>query len=247
MNKRPRKDALLNVAAWMTTGLMVVSDPETVVGYFVARLAVLATKGLQNAQQSSTQTEIQDRITALEAAETPTRTIRGNALRLLGVNFQKELSELFGQLTCDEAMRSLNINATEHREAAEELELVGLVTIHPSGNAPAGVHATTLTAGAYFAVGPMLLLEIDVLDETYQVLQTIGDLENDRTVTRTTAVAELHTDIPLPRRDLILKGLEASGLIRGSYQGHPDYGSFFSVALTTAGKRVLRGDDPLVG
>ncbi len=241
MNRPPPKTKLLNVAAWMTTGLAVVSDPASPVGYFMAGLANLATKGLGSTQQSM----LESRIAALEAAGTPTRRIRGDALRLLAATFDKELSELFGELMYDEAMQSLEISAVEHQEAAEELELLGLVTVHVSANAPAGVRATTLTTDAYFAIGPMMLSEIDVLNETYRVLQTIASLENDQTVTWSTAVAAAHKDIPLPRLDLTLRGLDAAGLIRGSYPANPDYGSFLDVAVTTAGKRVLRGDDPL--
>lgn len=244
-----KKPGLARIGELVATGVALIAEPVSGSLSLLARLASLAGDQIQATQSHKLLdrvSSIEERAAALEATALPTRRLRGKALRLLIACLECETSALFAGLEFDQAMESLELSADEHREAAEELELLGLVKIDWSGNAPAGVQRTRLQPVGYVAVGSILLPDVSVAEEGLRVLQAIADSESDSVMTLVSNLTDKLKDIPLPRLDLTIRALDELGLISAGGPGHQEYGSFHHVSVTTAGKRVLRGDDPLL-
>jgi hypothetical protein len=86
--------------------------------------------------------------------------------------------------------------------------------------------------------------ELDVEGETARILVRLGQAQStDWYVQASTLLQD--TGVPLPRFDLIMRGLGAYRLVKGEGTANPAWGSDDMYEVTPAGRRVIRGDDAL--
>ncbi|MDB4915627.1 MAG: hypothetical protein JWM95_3271 [Gemmatimonadetes bacterium] len=169
--------------------------------------------------------------------------LRGTSLRLMALVLETELETLWAMLDADDAIARLGIDAAQYGDAARELEHLGLVDAHVDANDETGIARTTLTPTALLRVGPTMFAQLDWADYVARIL---ASLERDTVPDRiflTERLAET-TSVPLPRLELLLRALDALGVVEDHGPGGA-HGSFLSVILTTKGLRVSRGDEGL--
>ena len=169
--------------------------------------------------------------------------VRGNALRLLEYCARREQTRLFDYAEADEAIAALDLAPESYREAAEDLANLGLVVVHPNLGHASGVARTIIRAHVYIAVAQQLFPD-EHIDETLKDLFTfLKMVPKDQYRIRVTDVLR-DVAIPLPRLDLILRGLVDMGYLEGNGPGSDEWGSYLDIELTTQGRRTLRGDEP---
>lgn len=183
----------------------------------------------------------EERIAALEEAHVRVRRVEGDALRVLTSTVRAQLRAVDEFAGCEEVMEEWGLGADEYREAARELEALGLVRVHPGGNSPSGIARTALEPEAFLRLAPALLDDVDVGGEFLGVLGLVADAEEE--LVPANGVLE-ESGVPLPRFDLYVRAAESLDLLEGRSGGAPPYWRHFWLSVTPLGRRVHRGDDP---
>ncbi len=169
--------------------------------------------------------------------------LRGDPLRLLVYCIQREEARLFDYAEADDAMAALDLTPDRYKDAAEELGDLGLVTVHPNGNHPSGIGRTVLRPEIFLAAGQLSLSGPDLRNELEQLFDFLRKVPRDQFRIRVPDLLERKI-MPLPRLDLVLRGLEDMGYVIGHGPGHYDWGSSLDIEITPRGRRMLRGDEP---
>lgn len=211
---------------------------------FVAGTAQLASdqiddERLQKVADRSLSNE--ERIAALEEAHVLVRRVEGDAYRVLTSTVRAQLQGVDNYAGVEEVMDEWDLTADEYREAARELEALGLVRPHPDGNSPSGISRTALKPEAFLRLAPTLLDDVDVGNEFLGVLAAVQDAGGD--LVPANDILE-QSDVPLPRFDLYVRAAEAFELLEGHSGGVQPYWRHFWLSVTPLGRRVLRADDP---
>jgi hypothetical protein len=242
---KPIKPQLMDVAGLLLTGTALVLEPMTGVAAFVARIAVLGSFGLADNQLKQVEQRVSDlhsRVQALEATRLPTRQLRGDPIDLLAFCLQIESQALYNWASCDDAMTALAWDPRRYRHAAEELKELGLVEIDIDQNHHSGIARTRLTPVGFLAAAPILLLTANVEADLVAVLAFIKECDDYRIPT---SLILSRTALQPPVLDLILRALEDLGHINRDGPGDGS-GSAMYQEITPRGRRMLRGDDPLI-
>src|SRR5205814_1411937 len=128
------------------------------------------------------------------------------------------------------------------RDAAEELDALGLLSIDADLQSPIGIVRARLRPTGYLRAGPSVLPS--VIRETYHVLSAAALLtKRDGAAPAETLLAG--TKVPLARFDLTIEALVDLGLFTGSGPGDERWGKYRTVRVTALGRRALRGEDTL--
>ena len=200
-------------------------------------------RGYQQGQRSAARDQSHERdIERLTAASARGDRISSKPLQLIALVFETELATLWETLESDDAIAQLKLTPQEFGEAAEELELLGLVYLDGNANHVTGIQRIRLKPTAVLRLGPTLFPQLDWTDYVRRILMS---LQNDREPERmflTERLLEI-TRIPLPRLELLLVALDALGVVEGHLGAGVARGSFYAVDLTARGRRVLRGDE----
>lgn len=183
----------------------------------------------------------EERIAALEETDVRVRRVEGDAYRVLTSTVRAQLRGVDNYAGVDEVMDEWDLTADEYREAARELEALGLVRAHPGGNSPSGISRTALEPEAFLRLAPALLDDVDVGKEFLRVLELVEEPEDD--LVPANDVLE-ESGVPLPRFDLYVRAGEALELLEGHSGGVSPYWRHFWLSVAPLGGRVLRGDDP---
>jgi len=243
MSNTPSKRVdLKSIIALGLTGGAVVLEPISGVASLVARLAALGAFWVNDRQLravSDRVTSVEDRVTALEQLHIPLRKIDGDALRLFALCLERESTQLFSWVGDQEAMGTLDLSPQQYKEAAEDLRDFGLVTLDMNGNSATGIARTRLVAGSFIAAAPTLLTDVDVNSEIGAVLDQLRTLTPEH-YRLWIPDALKKTGIAPARIDLMLRGLEDLGFIKGQGPGSHEYGNSLTVELTSAGRRLLK-------
>jgi len=178
-------------------------------------------------------------VTALEQLRIPVLKISGDALRLFALCLERESTRLFAWVDDEEAMSTLGLSSQRYKEAVEDLRDFGMVTIDVNGNFETGIARTRLISASFIAAAPSLLTDIDVNAEIGTVLDHLRTLTPEHYRLSIPETMK-NTGIPAPRLDLILRGLEDLGFIKGQGPGGHEYGNSLTVELTSSGRRLLR-------
>jgi hypothetical protein len=169
--------------------------------------------------------------------------LKGNPFRLLKYCIRYENSNAFRFADADHAMMALGLTAVEYKHAAQELAELGVIAIHRNANHASGIGRMSLRPVAFLDAAPLFLSDVDLSGELQCLFAVLRKLaENQQRV----HVPELlqRTGVPVPRLDLILRALADLRYIAGHGPASNDWGSFFDVEITAAGRRMLRGEDP---
>lgn len=181
----------------------------------------------------------------LDAASAGGDRISGPPLALIALAFETELAALWEVLESDDAMAQLKLPSEEYRQAAEELELLGLVRLDGNANHVTGIQRIRLAPTAVLRLGPTLFPQLDWADYVGRILTSLRDDREPERRFLTQRLLEI-TRIPLPRLELVLGALDALGIVEGHGPGGA-HGSFWAVDITARGRRVLRGDEGVFG
>lgn len=236
-----------SVASLVLTGGAVILDVATTGGALtlVSGLAALAVNRLDAEEMRSLldrTASIEERTRALEASRARVRRITGDRVKVLAATLEAQANELFGLADADAVMGEWSLSPDQYRKAAEELKALGIVRVHPGGNHPSGISRTALEPEAFLRVAPAMLEDVSVADEFLRVLRTVYEAE-DEMVPANDVLEE--SGVPPPRFDLYVQAGEALDLLKGSSDGVRPYPRYFWLAVTSLGRRVVRGEDPV--
>jgi hypothetical protein len=238
---RPQARNLLSLGL---TGVALILEPTFGVRAILARVAALGADRLSSSEFDALWTEsasLSERIAALEAAEVPTIRLQGPALQVLISTLETEAASVFEYADANDVIEHWGLSAQEYAEGAQELEQLGLVTIHPNGNHASGIGRTILEPSVILSVAPTFLEGVDVSREIEDILSILDSGPEGR---RQSKEIQSATNIPLARFDLYLRALDALDCITRSGPGSDEYGSSMFVDIKPAGRRIVRGDDP---
>lgn len=168
-----------SVASLVLAGGTVILDVAGTGGLltFVSALGALAANRLDAEEMRSLldrTASIEERLRALQASRAPVHRITGDRVKVLASNVETEANEIYEFASADEVMEKWGLTADEYREAARELEALGLVRVHPGGNSPSGIARTALEPEAFLRVAPAMLEDVSVADEFLRVLRGAG-------------------------------------------------------------------------
>lgn len=236
----------VSVASLVLAGGTVILDVAGTGGLltFVSGLAALAVNRLDAEEMRSLldrTASIEERLRALGASRAPVRRVTGDRVKVLASIVETEANRLYELAGADEVMDQWDLTPDEYREAARELEALGIVRVHPGGNNPSGIARTLLESEAFLRVAPAMLEDVSVADEFLRVLRTAEEAGGER-VPANDVLEE--SGVPTPRFDLYVRAGEALELLEGHSGGVRPYSRYFSLTVTPLGRRVLRGDDP---
>lgn len=220
-----------------------IADVGDVLGEAIATAREIA-EGRAREADDDRAADLVARIERLEAAEPRGRRIRGLPLFLLLATLEREAETWLAALDADEAITRFRVTPHDYRDAATELEHLGLVRANPNMQHPSGIQRTRLADTGYLRAAPVLAPELDPERETTRILVELARSSNAHWYVQAPALIAA-TQIPVARFDLILRGLAAYGVVRGSYGGSPQWGSKMVHEITPHGRRVIRGDEPL--
>lgn len=194
--------------------------------------------------QNRDQDEIRDRVASIEAELRRLRPrgerLSSEAARVAAFLVQREGAKLWDTPDAEETRQELGLTPDVYLEAAQELEYLGLVVLQGNACDPSGISRLQLLPWAFVELAPQIDPSIAIADELARVLARIGKHRDPHQYLLTeTLIAEL--GIALPRLDFLLAALEERELIETHGSAHPNWGSFWAVGLTVAGRRVIRG------
>ena len=238
---------IASVTGLALTGFALIVEPFTGVASLLARIAAFGAAAVDDNEVDKLgerTNSLEVRIAGLERAQIPTRRLSGDPLRLLACCLHRESTELFKYVEADEGIATLNISPREYREAAEELQALGLITINVNANHASGISRTCLKPVAFLSAAPALLLDVDLPGEIRKLFDVFRSTPEDQYLVAVSQILRL-TGIPLPRLDLTLRALIDLGLLTEHGMASDEWGSCMDVRITPKGRRVLRGDDPL--
>jgi hypothetical protein len=236
-----------SIASLALAGGALILEPMTGLTSLISRLAswgAIVISDDQIEKLGERAVSLETRVAALEQSRLPTRRLSGNPLRLLAYCLEREASQLFTYVNADEAISALSLSGDEYRDAAKELEYLQLVIVDGSANHPGGISRTRLKGRAFLSAAPALLTDIDLPGEARKVFDVLRSAEKDHYHISVTDIQKV-TAIPLPRLDLLVRALIELGLLKGNGMAADEWGSYMRVEVTPAGRRALRGDDPL--
>lgn len=232
----------------LTAGAFVLDRPTGIAAFF-GRALGLASEHLANRQVKAIDERVgsvEERLRALQSHARQGVQLRGAPLQLLVLMLDTELAALWEFLEAEAAVARLELTPESYRAAAQELEHLGLVYIDGNASSASGIARTRLVPTTALRLGPDLRPDIDWENDVARILVS---LERDREPGRLSLATRLveTTTIPVPRLDLLLRALHELALVEGSGPGHPTWGEFHAVELTIPGRRVLRGQHPVLG
>jgi hypothetical protein len=141
-------------------------------------------------------------------------------------------------------MTALGVSADEYKSAAEELATLGLITLHSDVNHASGIARACLSPRAFLATAAHFLSDVDVRRERDALLAALREVPVEKNRVRVSDLLKQKL-MPLPRLDLILRGLEDLGFLVGHGPAHQEWGSNLDIEVTPLGRRMLRGDEPI--
>jgi len=224
------------------TGGALVLEPTTGVLALLAKMSSLAADRVNSHETDklwASVESVEERVRALEGSEIPTRRIREPALSILHATFEASANEYFGTIEDLAVMTECGIDPVAYREAAEELEELGLIILYRNGNSPSGIGRTRLDPAAFFSVAPTFRPHFAVPEVALEILEAVGESG------WANASEVFHeSSLSMPLFDLFVCALESQDLLEGRGTYSEECGSYSHLALTPVGRRVVRGDDP---
>lgn len=198
---------------------------------------------LANYIDSSSRQDLAERLKRLEESEFSVQPVTGDRVKVLASAVEAATDDAHGWISAGKVIEQQNLAPGGFREAAEELEELGLLTVAPGGNSPSGIARIKLPPTAFLQVGSQLTENISVGDEFRHLLETVAECEDDRFANADDVLKR--SGLPKPRFKMYVEAADELGLLDGQTDGPHLYQPYFWLEISGRGRRLLRGEEPL--